>query len=582
MSAQSVSVSSQQAASIPLGIISTSNSQADEDSLNREGMRWLQENLKLPTGLACCHRIPKSNSSLTYTHKSKKDFTNRNTVKVKDFGTSSGLCTCNDSPHCLIHAHVKQDLNEQFINTAIGNTEFKYRFLMATFTVAHSYHNSLDELTAVLTKAFTELKRRAIWKKSFGGTKPIWAIRKLEVTRSLIHGYHPHLHVEVAVDTGCDIDDIQKKLVKNWKQIISMLIPDGYEPLEKLNKQGEWVRSRYGGRLKVRVMSKEELENGRSPYSVSTKHGVNVREIPRGSEDEKYMASYLAKGISKEIAADFTKKSGRQALSFSIPEIIYHVSGLRINKKIESWEDEQDWKTHGVRTPFGYWKNELEEYFTSMSGREVYSYTDRFKEFAEMDKDRNKDKMLLKNEDTVRDHGSVFIPDTVAKKLSRGNGILRFNWFYKNPDLQKLLNQIQKMVSTDDFKKVELLTPEEKTRLHMPQKPEKPTAGGIESQSVYVWKELKKSKDNRTGWIKLSDWEEALMNSGIKIRDANGITCISIYKQQTVGFEFKVFNKIPMLRYTGELITDAVFPKLGEDNFLRLESQQTNGLKQAA
>lgn len=577
MSAQLTSPSSQTAVGKPLGTLSTTHS-ATEDWINRSAQKFLQQNYQLPTALACCYRIPKADTSLIFNKHSKKDFSDRATIKEESFGTSSGLCTCNDSPHCLIHSHVKQELNEKFINTAISNTPDSYRLFFITFTLSHTKQNNLDELLAVVIRSFGELKRRiTYWNDSFCG-EVLWGIRRLETTYSVDNGFHPHLHLLVAADTLLDVKDIQESLVKHWKQTISTITPDGFEPYEKINKKGELKKSRYGGRLKVRVMSEEELESGSErSYTASTRHGIDVQEILRESENQSRVAAYMTKGISKEIAADFTKKSGRQARSFGIPEIIFHVSGLRLNADIEQWEADQDWSDHGVGSSFYYWKRCLEGYFRSIIGREVYTYTDRFREFAEMDKNRNKDKLSLKSKEGIIDHGSIYIPDTVAKKLSKGNGIFGFNWFYRNPDLHKLMNQIQEMTTAEDFKLVKLISPEERKHLPPLKKQLNLYNDAVNPKAISTWIRLRNTGDRDSEWVKTSDWEAALVKAGISIRDAHGNPDVKLYKKHSEGFDFRMIDSEWYCRYKRK---DVVFPqKLGENDFLL---KQTNSLNRAA
>lgn len=599
MSAQLTSPSSQTAVGKPLGNLSTSHS-ATEDWINREAQKFLQKNYQLPTALACCNRIPKANTSLFFSKKSKKDFSDRNAIKEESFGTSSGLCSCNDSPHCLIHGHVKQELHEKYINTAISNTPDSYRLFFLTFTLSHTHRNNLDELLAVIIRSFGELKRRkTFWDDSFtvipeeseaedtsletianrdsSNGEVLWGIRRLETTYSLQNGFHPHLHLLVALDTLLTEDQIQKSLVRSWKKTIRTITPDGFEPYEKLNKKGELKKTRYGGRLKVRVLSEEELESDRKGYTATTRRGVDVREVLRGSEDQAIVASYLTKGISTEIAADFSQKSGRQALSFGIPEIIFHAAGLRINADLEKWEESQDWSSHGVRSSYHYWKRCLEEYFTSINGRHVYTYTDRFEEFAEKNRNLNEDKLALKSKEVITDHGSVFIPDTVAKKLGKGNGILGFNWFYRNPDLHKLMKQIQEMTTSEDFKLVKLISPEERKQLPPLKNNHNLYSDAINPKAISIWIRLRNTGDRDSEWVKTSDWEAALVKANIIIRDANGNPDVKLYKQQSEGFDFRMIDSEWYCRYKSK---DAVFPqKLGENDFLR---QQRNSLNRAA
>lgn len=498
----------------------------DESAMSRQAMRWLQQNVRLPTSLACCHRIPMRNSDVEFTHYKEKNFSDRNTIQEKDFGSSTGLCTCSDNPQCLIHGHVKADLNERRIFKAINNTPKGYRLLFITMTIQHSRENELDELLAVLNTAFMEIERRKNdWEGSFVG-EVLWRFKKIEVQHSLVNGDHPHLHLLVAVKSDQSVGEIKKSLVRSWKKSISSVVLDG----RKKN-----------GQLKARRQNKSELEVKRSVYQSTTKHGIDIREVKREFSDVQKISAYAAKGIAAELSAEMKNKSGKADFSFSIPQLISHASGLSINDKISEWEDNQNWESLCASSANHYWINYFEKYFKAMLGREIYTYDKGFREYAALDKEKTEaDDKRMENQKVKYEVGRVLIPSDVAKELSWNDGFAKLNWFYSKPDLNRLINYLKMLVPIGDFQRVKLILPETPEIQDPPLDVEISPKDYDNYHSIETWLELKKSSDEPSGWVSVDLWEEVLISKGIALKDAADIPLIKTYNEQTKGFQFRV------------------------------------------
>lgn len=579
MSAPLLSPTTNKLSSVSLG--NKHKVHTDSDSYSADllaGMRWLQGNVKLPPVLRNCLAKPLPQRGINITEWLKKDFRDRQKIQESTSITIGGLCTCGGNAHCLIHSHIKASSYQSSLLRAIRNAPEDNRIMYGTLTMSHGKNDRLDELIGVQTKAFMEMTRRKSWHKAFVGVEPTsgdgevtWWFRHLECNYSLDFGYHPHIHFVASVNTGSNIDFIKKRLIKLWKENISAMTTDGTN-----NK----------GQIKVRRMTQEELmENGRSRYSASTKVGVDLIEVSRGSADEEKLATYFSKGITLEAASDFTMKTTKSSGSFSIPEIVLHASGVRPNLGLAKWEKEECWSDHNASSASEYWEACLARFHKSMLGRQIYRGCNNFRHYSEIDNKSDDKSGAIHDENAQSKKGrDMWIPPSVASKMRRGNAVVKFDFLRKDPDFQKALDLVQSIVTTQDFSLIKVTTPEDRKELIPPQSLLEPHGGVVISESAKVWNGLKKISKHGFKWAKMDDWEEGLISIGIKIRDGNGINNITEYKAQAEGFEFKVIDGIPMLRYVALIAPeDVVFPiKQVEDAFTPLPAGGRKLLKRAA
>jgi hypothetical protein len=416
-----------------------------------------------------------------------------------------------------------------------------------------------------------EMTRRVSWERAFVGVTPIsrdgelsWTYRHLECTFSLNFGYHPHVHFVVSADTDSNVDFIRDRVTQLWKENISAMVIDG------TNRKGQ---------IKVRRMTKKELQDhGRSRYRASSKVGVDIVEVARGSVDEEKLAAYATKGVVFEAAADFSMKTSKSSTSFNIVEIVLHVSGIRPNARLTRWENEQCWSDYHVASSLEYWKRCLARFYKSMLGKQIYRGCKGFDHYSELGKKTDDESRMADNEKVKKRKGwEMIIPPSVAKKMGRGRAIAKFDFLKSDPDFQKAIDLVKRMVTSQDFSLIKITTPEE--RKNLPPLSNKPNVYGdtINSKAISLWIRLRNTSDSNSEWVRTSDWETALVKAGINIRDANDNLDFKLYKQQSEGFDFRMINSEWHCRYKSK---DVVFPhKVGENNFL---PKQTNGLNRAA
>ena len=579
MSAQLLAPIADKPVSEPLG--NTNKLCTDSDSHSADllaGMRWLQNSVKLPSVLRNClhYPIPQQDIHLTEWH--EKDFRDRTKIHEKTSVSFTGLCTCGGNAHCLVHSHIKSSLNQSRLSQAIRNAPKNNRTFFGTLTIAHSKDDRLDELIAVQVKAFMEMTRRVSWKKAFVGVKPIsrdgelsWTYRHLECTFSLNFGYHPHVHFVVSADTDSNVDFIRDRVTQLWKENISAMVIDG------TNRKGQ---------IKVRRMTGEELQDhGRSRYRASSKVGVDIVEVARGSADEERLVDYATKGLVFEASADFSMKTSKSTTSFSIPQLVLHAAGIRPNARLIRWENEQCWSDYHVASSLEHWKRCLARFYKSMLGKQIYRGCKGFDHYSELGKENDDESRMADNEKVKRRKGwEMIIPPSVAKKMGRGRAIAKFDFLKSDPDFQKAIDLVKRMVTSQDFSLIKITTPEERESLPPFQILTENTAGVEDIDAVKVWNGLQKVNDGDYRWARVDDWEKGLKSIGVNIRGDDGIPEIKAYKENSKYFKFEEINKIPMLRCLVKINPlDVIFPlKQVEDDFTPPPAGGTNHLKRAA
>lgn len=120
--------------------------------------------------------------------------------------------------------------------------DLTHAMAFVTLTIPHHSSDRLRDMTRLVSATWSSMRGSHQWRDYSDITGIRHYIRTMEITWSLEHGWHAHLHVLLLLDHTTDWDDLQAEIYARWSETLANIAPQRKQPSRQYGVTVEEVR----------------------------------------------------------------------------------------------------------------------------------------------------------------------------------------------------------------------------------------------------------------------------------------------------------------------------------------------------